>query len=203
MVPVNVTVNSSQLIVQVSYKSFIILRFAYFFFVSAFCNPNTTCNGQGTCGNDGQCQCSDGLFGEYCSGKLTYCMSFPSKPCSRVFKNDFCQLFKKDDETKIFIFENLKNTFFNFKFEKQSLSTFFRRIHIRFTKLKCRILVKQLNLVHLTNILMPQFEPQLYLNFYFVYEIQSWIDNWEALCPILVGKFPLNPIKSSFTSETG
>ena len=36
MVPVNVTVNSSQLIVQVSYKSFIILRFAYFFLSQHF-----------------------------------------------------------------------------------------------------------------------------------------------------------------------
>ena len=36
MVPVNVTVNSSQLIVQVSYKSFIILRFSYFFLSQHF-----------------------------------------------------------------------------------------------------------------------------------------------------------------------
>ena len=58
--------------------------------VLGFCNPNTTCNGQGTCRNDGHCQCSDGLFGENCSGKLTNCMSFPSKPSFRVYKDDFC-----------------------------------------------------------------------------------------------------------------
>ena len=81
MVLVNVTVNSLQLIVQVSYKIFIILRFTYsLFVVLAFCNPNITCNGQGNCGDDGRCQCLDGLFGENCSGKLANCMSFPSKP---------------------------------------------------------------------------------------------------------------------------
>ena len=62
----------------------------FFTFVLAFCNPNTTCNGQGTCGNDGHCQCLDGLFGENCSGNLTNCMSFPFKPCFRVYRNDFC-----------------------------------------------------------------------------------------------------------------
>ena len=61
-----------------------------FLFVIAFCNPNTTCSGQGSCGNDGHCQCSDGLFGENCSGKLTNYMSFPSKPSFRVYKDDFC-----------------------------------------------------------------------------------------------------------------
>ena len=95
MVLVNVTVNSLQLIVQVSYKIFIILRFKgrftySLFVVLAFCNPNITCNGQGNCGNDGHCQCSDGLFGENCSGKLTNCMSCPSKHCFREYKIYFC-----------------------------------------------------------------------------------------------------------------
>ena len=76
MVLANVTVNSSQLIVLVSYKIFIISELkvdllTFFSFVLEFCNPNTTCNGQGTCGNNGHCQCLDGLFGENCSGKLT------------------------------------------------------------------------------------------------------------------------------------
>ena len=68
----------------------------FFTFVLAFCNPNTTCNGQGTCGNDGHCQCLDGLFGENCSGNLTNCMSFPFKPCFRVYRNDFFQSFQKE-----------------------------------------------------------------------------------------------------------
>ena len=62
----------------------------FFSFVIAFCNPNTTCNGQGSCGNDGHCQCLDSLFGENCSSNLTNCMSFPFKPCYRVYRNDFC-----------------------------------------------------------------------------------------------------------------
>ena len=85
MVLVNVTVNFSQLIVQVSYNVSLFSDLEvdllnFFSFVLAFCNPNTTCNGQGTCGNDGHCQCLDGLFGENCSGELTNCMSFTSKP---------------------------------------------------------------------------------------------------------------------------
>ena len=71
MVLANVTVNSSQLIVLVSYKIFSDLKvdlLTFFSFVLEFCNPNTTCNGQGTCGNDGHCQCSEGLFGNNCLG---------------------------------------------------------------------------------------------------------------------------------------
>ena len=75
MVLVNVTVNFSQLIVQVSYNVSLFSDLEvdllnFFSFVLAFCNPNTTCNGQGTCGDNGICQCSDNLFGDDCSGKL-------------------------------------------------------------------------------------------------------------------------------------
>ena len=78
----------------------------FFSFVLAFCNPNTTCNGQGTCGTDGHCQCSDGLFGEDCSGKLTNSISFPPKSCFRVIKKDSCEFFQKDNKyllPKIFL----------------------------------------------------------------------------------------------------
>ena len=74
MVHANVTVNSLEPIVLVSYRIYVLLRFRGrnipFSFLLEFCNPNTTCNGQGTCGDDGICQCSDGLFGDDCSGKL-------------------------------------------------------------------------------------------------------------------------------------
>ena len=93
MVHANVTVNSLELIVQVSYRIYVLLRFrgrnTPFSFLLEFCNPNTTCNGQGTCGDDGICQCSDGLFGDDCSGKLFSSLNCiwhkEHKCCKKIF----------------------------------------------------------------------------------------------------------------------
>ena len=135
----NVTVNSLQLIVQVSYKILIILRFKgkfiySLFVVLAFCNPNITCNGQGSCGNDGHCRCLDGLFGENCSGKLTIAGVFLSNLVLGFIKMIFVNYSKKTINTCCSSFFSNKNcktiSHFsikksNFSFEKQLLSTFF------------------------------------------------------------------------------
>ena len=35
------------------------------------CDPSDTCSGNGTCEEDGSCKCSDGFYGDSCSGIST------------------------------------------------------------------------------------------------------------------------------------